>query len=209
MTANSRYESYDLTLAVVASRTLILEARTNEDRARLVWEPTRQFLEGLAQASPTQLTCFSGTSFSFPPDSAGRCVDLYCVATSEQVAYIGTAFTALAEQDDRRNEVARLGRINSAQARILASRSDTAIIRDQRFCKIPLTGESLDEVALTDAVQRYMRTFAPLLADLPVSWLPLDEGSTLHRAIWQTARATAQYASEDSHTRAIMEDEAW
>ncbi len=200
---------YDVTLAVIASRTLLLEVHTNEERAALVWEPTQDFLDTLAITTPNELACFASEPYQFPQNSTGRCLNLYLVNDQKEIAMLGTLFTKQAAADDRAAEIDRLNIIAPDQAELLIQRDHTTIIRDRYFCKIPMQGEKIDEVEITEATRRYLCTFASSLADLPISWLPIETGAELDKKIWREAQRTAEPSSQEDRFRSIMNDELW
>jgi hypothetical protein len=198
---------YDVTLAVITSRALLLEAHTNDERAVLVWEPIQYFLDTLAITTPSKLTCFASETYQFPEKSIGRCINLYLVNDQHEVIKLGTAFTKQAAMDDKAAEIERLKIIAPDQAELLAQRDHTTIIRDRCFCKIPMQGEKLDEAEITEATRCYLRTFASSLADLSITWLPTETGAELDKKIWREAERTAEPSSQEERRRSIIEDE--
>jgi len=200
-------QQLDLNLAVVAWKTLWLEARTNQERFDLIWQPTQQLLDELSANPPPTLTCFAGKHYMFPGDSDGMAVKLFFIGGNNRVAYLSTLVDPVANEIDRQREIQRLSLINSQMALQLANASRQAIIRDAVGCRIPTDSDELDTSTATQAITRYLALRAPVLAQCAIVWLPHKHGITLCKHIRIEAEKTAHYPTRKEQLLATAQDE--
>ncbi len=198
------FDNRDLTFAVTALRVLLFEYfnHNNQDRAKLVWEPTRQFFEEMARRKPRQVTCFFGKPFRFPKESGCLCQRLYATNSHSQVAYIGTVFNhiAIVHYRDRLRD-AGLGELSA-----------TSITRGRcHHCVIPAQTENIDEDGLIGAVKTFFasflkRTSIPSLARRPVGFLSADKGEEIENEILRLAQQTAKPVSRKERMKKFLDD---
>lgn len=202
------FNGYDLTLPVVARRTLLCEDHNNQERRELVWMPTQDFLEKLAEDSPDEITFFIGDAYQYPEESSdARCANLYAVNRKKETAYIGTVFNHQAIIDDRDIELRRLEDLSPKRAKQFAERGLEVIVRDRFYCIIPALSMEFDQEVLNGSVQRYLATFIPKLKDAAIKWLPAKEGALLDCQVWQEAKRTAVKLPAREWLRKVEEDE--
>ncbi|HLD70732.1 MAG TPA: hypothetical protein VI937_02525 [Negativicutes bacterium] len=198
------FEDRDLTIAITALRVLLFEyqSHNNEDRAKLVWEPTREFFEEMADRKPRQITCFSGQRFQFPAEPGCICQRLYAINSHGQVAYIGTVFNheAIVHYRDRLRDTG-LGELSAKR------------ITRGRFhhCVIPAQTEDINEDGLIGAVKTFFTSFLkktsiPSLADARIKLLEAEEGKTIEEEILRLAQQTSQPATRRKRMRKFLDD---
>ncbi|MSR78918.1 MAG: hypothetical protein EXS59_02110 [Candidatus Taylorbacteria bacterium] len=201
------FEQWDITLAVIARRTSLHEfsAHSNEDRSKIIWEPTQIFLEGMAKDRPKQILCFFGSKFQFPDFPDCVCQNLYIVNCNKQVAYIGTVFNPLALKMYKT-------RLLESDAKFL---SRTKISRGRLlYCVIPTPKNQIDDLVVFESIRKYFgtypaKTMIPYLSNTLICLLSQKAGEKIDDEIMKLAKQTAKTVSEKVEIQKYNEDKLW
>ncbi|HEY4494063.1 MAG TPA: hypothetical protein VJB95_01360 [Candidatus Paceibacterota bacterium] len=182
-------DGYDLEFAIQIRQIMLHTPwqEDNEERKTLVWDPSQDFLQRLADAHPHQLICFFGREFNFPQKPNCLCKNIFITNQNHQAAYLGTVF-------NKEATIAYRDRV-TAMGEPITSHHFMRIIRDQTYYIIPSKTSQLSERAVLDATRRYLQSYEntsiPSLASARICLLSADKGSMFDDIIRQVAQERA------------------
>lgn len=83
------YQGFNIRLAVMARKILMMEIHPTADCQKLVYEPTRRLLRKMALAPPSMLLCLHGTPYTYGGID-GLSADVDIITPDKQVVYLAT-----------------------------------------------------------------------------------------------------------------------
>ena len=183
-----RYKGYDITMAVKARQILVLETHLSAECVELVYKPTQEFLKENV-GKMTELVCVRNPSYSYL-NFKGFSADVDIVVPYKKVAHLGTITTEEQAYDLFYWYLENFKRFPH-KIDALKKQGPMGIIRERIGCKIPIDSSRLNNKSLAEGVRRYMRTFVPELAELPIVWIHYREQRKISDAIWKAAKYAA------------------
>lgn len=189
---NLDFDIERFSLAIDARKIMLYEQRTtseaelNQRINEKVAEPTRKFLEALAQSNPGQIVCFASKPFNFEKAEGCTCQDIYLFGALNHAAYLGTVFNKKA--------VATLVKQLPREEQDDFKLRRTIVRRFHTFYVIPLTTNEVNDVQLLKAVKRYLQSCSePVqnLAKATICFLSSEKGAELDWAICREAKRRA------------------
>ena len=197
------YAGYNITLAVQSARVLTLETHSSAECLESVYKPTQEILRKHIKRMPA-LSCFHGPPYSHH-NFKGESADINIVIPGKRALHLGTVIT-----EDHAEALFRwymdTYKTTPQKIVILKKRGSMQIIRERNGCKIPVNSIRVEKQSLTQGVRRYMSTFVPQLASLPVVWMPEEIQENLCRAIWRKAEEIAKSQTGKEELEIILQD---
>lgn len=181
-------QGFDVSPAVQAIFTLYAGAHSdNEECQTLVWEPTKQWLSYLAQNKAIEITVLSTGSLCHA-QSGGHMAVVYLVVNHQKVIYL----TTIADRKLALSNHNLLIKSFPRRARELRKRGPMSIPGWCHMRTIPVDTDNLSQEAIENGIRRFLRNFAPAMAEVKITWLSKTTQRTICTEIYQQAKALAK-----------------
>lgn len=189
--SNDSVRQYDIKHAVHAE-VYVGATYTTRDVHEKVFGVCQKRLEELAGSHPTELTCWH--NLTTRSDEGRLWVDAYVVDHLKRVIHLGEILTSGLAQKRWEECVQNCEEDGELEAlRKLRDEGPHQIIRD-RFhgCTIGVQADTVSNETVEQGVRKFLRTFCPSLAELPIQWLPEETVINLDKRIADFKEAMEQ-----------------
>ncbi len=184
---------------------LLLETHTIEEINLTVWNPIIDHIRSLLTQNVGCLLCSASRPACFKGNRYHLISFVHLVTSTREVIYLGTVYNAALAINQFERRLALIGR-NQEKLKLIKERGWKSVVRERYGLIIPVARQTLDQSTLELAVCRYMQTFAPDLASLPIRWLPQKVQLALDLEIEDISAKISHPMTPEERDRVFLED---